>query len=94
MPNAVDRVSKAIEAIATSGQTSPSALVSELGMSRQAVSRLLDSLEESGLVADPFLPSEHAAGLLRVRARQIRGDSHPGEHGRVRRRLSAAPAGP
>ena len=54
MPNAVDRVSKAIEAIAVSGQASPAALVAELGMSRQAVSRLLDSLEESGLVVrDP-----------------------------------------
>jgi hypothetical protein len=32
------------------------------------------SVETRELVADPFLPSEHAVALLRVRARQFHGD--------------------
>ena len=47
------------------------------------------SLEDRELVADPFLPSEHAAGLLRMRARQIRGE----QRGR-RRARAALPATP
>lgn len=31
------------------------------------------SLDDGELVADPFLPTAHAAGLLRVRARQLQG---------------------
>jgi DNA-binding IclR family transcriptional regulator len=63
VPNAVDRVSKAIEAIAKSGQASSATLVTELGMSRQAVSRLLDSLEDSGLVVRDSETKRYSLGL-------------------------------
>ena len=45
------------------------------------------SIETRQVVADPFLPSEHAVGLLQVRARQIGGNSDHDQHqGRRRRR--------
>jgi DNA-binding IclR family transcriptional regulator len=47
---AVDRVSKAIEAIAAAGQAKAADLAVELGMSRQAVARLLEDLVDGGLV--------------------------------------------
>ena len=50
MPNAVDRVSSAIEAIACAGEASAAELAAELGISRQAVGRLLDDMMASGLV--------------------------------------------
>ena len=55
------------------------------------------SIETRELVADPFLPSEHAVALLRVRARQLRGESeHEGRIRRHRRNRSrgALPASP
>ena len=55
------------------------------------------SIETRELVADPFLPSEHAVALLRVRARQLRGEAeHDGRTRRLRRRRSrgALPASP
>jgi hypothetical protein len=44
------------------------------------------SIESREAVADPFLPSAHAIGLLRFRARQLGGDQHHHE-GRDRRRF-------
>lgn len=55
------------------------------------------SVETRELVADPFLPSEHAVALLRVRTRQLRGESrHEGRIRRFRRTRSrgALPASP
>jgi len=55
------------------------------------------SVETGGLVADPFLPTEHAVALLRVRARQLRGDDgHESRTRRFRRQRSrgALPASP
>lgn len=55
------------------------------------------SLESRDHVADPFLPSQHAVGLLRVRARQLDGDvAHEGRRRRFRRRRArgALPASP
>ena len=55
------------------------------------------SVETRELVADPFLPSEHAVALLRVRARQLRDEStHEGRIRRFRRNRSrgALPASP
>jgi hypothetical protein len=55
------------------------------------------SIETRELIADPFLPSEHAASLLRVRARQLNGDGeHEGRPRRFRRKRSrgALPASP
>jgi hypothetical protein len=49
------------------------------------------SLEDRELVADPFLPSEHAADLLRVRARQVRGEER--KHRRARAALPSSPPG-
>lgn len=43
------------------------------------------SLETGELVADPFVSSEHAATLLRVRARQIAPAAQNGRGGRLRR---------
>jgi hypothetical protein len=56
------------------------------------------SVETRELVADPFLPSEHAVALLRVRARQLAGDElHEGRSRRIRHRTrsrGALPASP
>jgi hypothetical protein len=55
------------------------------------------SVETRELVADPFLPSEHAVALLRVRARQLGGDvPHEGRSRRFRRNRSrgALPSSP
>jgi hypothetical protein len=54
------------------------------------------SVETRELVADPFLPTEHAVAILRVRARQLRGDGHEGRSRRFRRTRSrgALPASP
>ena len=54
------------------------------------------SLETRELVADPFLPTDHAVAILRVRARQLRGVEHEGRRRRFRRRSSrgALPASP
>jgi hypothetical protein len=55
------------------------------------------SVETRELVADPFLPSEHAVALLRVRARQLVGDErHEARRRRFRRTRSrgALPSSP
>jgi hypothetical protein len=48
------------------------------------------SLESRALVADPFLPTAHAASLLRVWARELGGARRRGRVGD----LGIAPAGP
>jgi len=53
------------------------------------------SVETRELVADPFLPTAHATGLLRVRARQLRGERHATKRQRFgRRSRGALPASP
>jgi hypothetical protein len=55
------------------------------------------SIETRETVADPFLPSAHAVGLLSFRARQLGGDAHhEGRSRRFRRNRSrgALPASP
>ncbi|MGI8461114.1 MAG: hypothetical protein ACR2OC_05690 [Solirubrobacterales bacterium] len=57
------------------------------------------SVESGALVADPFLSSAHAAGLLRVRARQLNADEPQPSRRRFRRgrsfraALSSSPPG-
>jgi hypothetical protein len=55
------------------------------------------SIETREAVADPFLPSAHAVGLLRFRARQLGGDAehHEGRSRRFGRNRSrgASPSG-
>ena len=50
------------------------------------------SLETGEMIADPFERTAHAATLLRVRARQVRGDGsmRPSLRGRFRLRAAAA----
>ena len=53
------------------------------------------SVESHELVADPFLPTEPAAALLRVRARQLNGEAEGGRRRlRFRRRQRARAALP
>jgi DNA-binding IclR family transcriptional regulator len=50
VPNAVDRVSSLVQAIAGAGEINASELAGELRMSRQAAGRLIDEMVSNGLV--------------------------------------------
>lgn len=52
------------------------------------------SIESGKLVADPFARSEHAAGLLRMRRRQMRGEARRVRRSGNRRAVAALPASP